>query len=259
MLDDMQRLGKKVAVTGKGGSGKTMLTATMLRLLARNENLKVLAIDADSAINLPYSLGMKFGKTVAEMRGQMIEDPSVRAEVKNKHIKTAMAELLEVGDRFNLLVMGRPEGPGCYCGINELLKYGIESLSKEYDVTLIDCEAGPEQVNRRVVQGVDELIIVTDTSSRGIQVACAISEVGARDEAMRSCRTSLVINRVKDEGKPIAEIAHKQCGLEVIGLIPEDENITKYDLVGKPLIDLPDTSPSVLAVQEILRRIDLRD
>ena len=246
--------GRKVAITGKGGSGKTALTAIMTGLLARNENLKILAIDADSAVGLPYALGVKINNTVSEIRRQMIEDPKVKAEMQNKHIRTVMEEALEIGNGFHLLVMGRPEGPGCYCAINDLLRYGIEGLSRQFDITLIDCEAGPEQVNRRVVQGVDVLVIVTDASIRGIRVAGAIREVVQRDEAMKSTRTGLVINRLKADGKPMTEIA-KEWGTEFLGCVPEDENITEYDSVGKPIIDLPDTSPSVIAVQEILKRI----
>ena len=243
-----------MAIAGKGGSGKTMLTAIMTGLLARNENLKILAIDADSAVGLPYALGVKVGKTVAEIRRQIIEEPEARAEMENRNIRMMMADILQAGSGFQLLVMGRPEGPGCYCSINDLLRYGIEGLSKQFDITLIDCEAGPEQVNRRVVQGVDTLIIITDASIRGIQAAGAIRGVVQRDEAMRSTQTGLIINRSKGGDELITERA-KQWGLEILGCIPEDENITKYDSVGKPIIDLPHTSPSVVAVQEILKRI----
>lgn len=243
-----------MAIAGKGGSGKTMLTAIMTGLLARNENLKILAIDADSAVGLPYALGVKVGKTVAEIRRQIIEEPEARAEMENRNIRMMMADILQAGSGFQLLVMGRPEGPGCYCSINDLLRYGIEGLSKQFDITLIDCEAGPEQVNRRVVQGVDVLVIVTDASIRGIQAAGAIREVVKRDEAMRSTQTGLIINRSKGGDELITERA-KQWGLEILGCIPEDENITKYDSVGKPIIDLPHSSPSVVAVEEILTRM----
>jgi len=248
------RRGRKVAIAGKGGSGKTMLTAIMTGLLARNENLKILAIDADSAVGLPYALGVKVGKTVAEIRRQIIEEPEARAEMENRNIRMMMADILQAGSGFQLLVMGRPEGPGCYCSINDLLRYGIEGLSKQFDITLIDCEAGPEQVNRRVVQGVDTLIIITDASIRGIQAAGAIRGVVQRDEAMRSTQTGLIINRSKGGDELITERA-KQWGLEILGCIPEDENITKYDSVGKPIIDLPHSSPSVVAIEEILKRM----
>lgn len=246
--------GRKIAITGKGGSGKTMLTAIMTRILAGSGNLKILAIDADSAVNLPYTLGVKVGETVAEIRRQIIEEPGVKAEMQNKHISNVMAEALESGKGFDLLVMGRPEGPGCYCGINDLLRYGIDRLSREYDITLIDCEAGPEQVNRRVVQGVDVLVIVTDASIRGVRVAGSIMEVVQRDEAMKHTRTGLVINRLKENDQAITESA-SGWGLEILGRIPEDESVTEYDSVGRPITELPEASPSVAAVRAILERL----
>ncbi|MDD5092927.1 MAG: AAA family ATPase [Dehalococcoidia bacterium] len=252
----MQTKGIKIAVTGKGGSGKTMLTALMTKLLAERKDLKILAIDADSAINLPYALGTNFTKTVAELRRYIIEDPSAKDEMQDKPIKAVMEQSLQTGKGFQLLVMGRPEGPGCFCGVNELLKHGIETLSKDFDVTLIDCEAGPEQVNRRVVKGVDFLIIVTDTSIRGAQVAGAITEVMERDKDIRPAHAGLVINRFKEDDKLIREIADRR-GIEILAHIPEDPNITEYDGAGKPIIDLPNSSPSVLAVQELLRKMKL--
>jgi CO dehydrogenase maturation factor len=249
------KLGKKIAITGKGGSGKTMLTAIMTGLLARDKNLNLLAIDADSAINLPYALGLNVKQTVAEIRQRIIEDPLARAEIEGKNMRIVMEESLEKGNGFHLLVMGRPEGPGCYCSINDLLRYGIERLSKQFDITLIDCEAGPEQVNRRVVNGMDLLIIVTDASSRGVRVADSILGVIRRDDSMLHTRIGLVINRLKGNEELIAESAQK-WGIEILGRVPEDENITKYDSSGMPLIGLPDTSPSVSSVKDILRKIE---
>ncbi len=247
---------KTVAVTGKGGSGKTSFVTIMVKLFTRDKNLNILAIDADSAMSLPYTLGIKTGKTIGEIRRQIIEDPRARNEIENIHIRTVIADALEPGDGFHLLAMGRPEGPGCYCSVNDLLRYGIERLSKDFDLTIIDCEAGPEQISRRVAQGVDVLIIVTDATVRGIQAASLIKTTAQVDQVMRSTRVGLVINRLKHESNFIIETA-QHSGLEILGYIPEDENITKYDLVGEPLINLPDTSPSVLAVQGILEKMSL--
>ncbi len=250
--DDAKKKGRKIAITGKGGSGKTMLAAIMTKLLAETGKFKILVIDADSAINLPYTLGIRPGKTVAEIRGHIIEDPEAKREIEDKSIRTVIAEALTEGKGFQLLVMGRPEGPGCYCGVNDLLRYGIESLSKQFDITIIDCEAGPEQVSRRVVEGVDTLLVITEPTVRGTQVAGAIIDVAKRDE--HSPQIGLVINRFRGDDSMTADSAG-QWGVEIFGRIPEDENIARYDSVGKPIIDLPPASPSVLAVQRILEKI----
>ncbi len=163
---------------------------------------------------------------------------------------------MEHGNGFDLLVMGRLEGPGCFCAVNDLLRYGIETLSKEFDITLIDGEAGPEQINRRVLQGVDTLIVITDTSVRGFQAAGVIKMIALDTGAAKLGERGLVINRLKGDSESVKEAA-KQIGLEVFGYIPEDENITNYDLTGKPIIDLPETSPSVIAVQGILKKIGI--
>ena len=245
---------KVIAITGKGGTGKTMLAALMIRLLSREMGAKVLAIDADSAISLPYALGMNVGKTLSEMRTEIIEDPAARKGLMDRHVQTVITDIVEHGKEFDLLVMGRSEGPGCYCGINDLLRYGIESLSGEFDFTLVDGEAGPEQINRRVLQSIDTLIILTDTSIRGFQTAGVIQSIAGADAASKLGQKGLVVNRLKGSNQLVSESAQR-LGLKVFGYIPEDENIPKYDLAGKPIVDLPDTSPSVEAVRAVLKEI----
>lgn len=247
---------RMIAVSGKGGTGKTLLVTLMVKLFTKDRNLHVLAIDADSAMSLPYTLGVTTRRTVGDIRHQIIEEPKVRSEIENVHIREVISGVLEAGNGFHLLAMGRPEGPGCYCSVNELLRYGIERLSRDFDLTIIDCEAGPEQINRRVAQGVDWLIIVTDATVRGVQAARLIKTVAEGDEVMKSTRVGLVINRVKNEISSI-EGAAQQSGLEILGYVPDDENITHFDAVGEPLLKLPDTSPSVVAVQRILGKMAL--
>jgi CO dehydrogenase maturation factor len=248
--------GKKIAVTGKGGSGKTMLTAIMTMLLARADNRKILTIDADSAVNLPLALGLEVKTMVSQIRRSIIEEPGTRAEIEGRHIRDVMAEAVQSGPGFDLLVMGRPEGPGCYCSVNDLLRYGIDSLSREYDVTLIDCEAGPEQVSRRVVQDVHVLIIMTDGSPRGMQSAGAIWGAARTDAAMRLMKSGLVVNRCRGDRTAMLRKAH-EWNIEVLGTIPEDQALSEYDAEGKPLTQLPDASLSVRATEDILARLGL--
>jgi CO dehydrogenase maturation factor len=195
-------------------------------------------------------------KTVSQIRRSIIEEPGTRAEVEARHIRDVMAEAVQSGPGFDLLVMGRPEGPGCYCSINDLLRYGIDSLSRDYDVTLIDCEAGPEQVNRRVVNGVDFLVIVTDTSSRGMHTATSIAKVVERDREMRVGQVGLVVNRAKGASEHVARIAQEKA-FHIIGSVPEDPMVAEYDSLGRPLTGLPDTCASVIAVRDILTVLSL--
>jgi CO dehydrogenase maturation factor len=248
--------GKRIAITGKGGSGKTMLTAIMTGLLSKRGNVRIIAIDADSSVSLSYALGVNVKRTVAEVRQQMIENPRAKAGAEDKHIRAIVQEILDPGDGFELLTMGRPEGPGCFCAVNDLLRYGIDTLSKQYDVTLIDCEAGPEQVNRRVVNGVDFLIIVTDTSARGMHAAVSIAEVVRRDRDMRVGQVGLVINRFRRQNEHIARMAEGK-GFHVIGSVPEDAMVAEYDSLGRPLTDLPETCAAVVAVRDILTALSL--
>ncbi len=247
---------RKIAITGKGGSGKTAISAILIEILARNGNQSILAIDADSSGGLPFALGMKVGKTVTQIRQDMIEDPYTRDEIYKRQMSDVMSDIVEQGNGFHLMAMGRPEGPGCYCTTNELLKYGIDRLANRYDITIVDCEAGPEQVNRRVLNGMSLLIIVTDISTRGIHAAAEINAVVQQDIDMASVQTGLVINKFKKE-TPVIMGMIEDAGLNVIGFVPDDDNLAEYDAQGRPITGLPENSPCVQAVREIAERLTL--
>lgn len=245
-----------LAVVGKGGTGKTTLVAIMAKILSVNGS-KLLAVDADPPISLTYALGADPESTVGELRTRLIEDPREKREIGDKHIRDViMDEALIDLNGIDLLVLGQAEGPGCYCGLNELLKFGIESLAQKYKITLIDCEAGIEQINRRVINSITTLIMVSDATMKGLRTAVYLKKIADKYGVQEGYRTGLVINKAGKGVTGLKEKAH-EMGLDIIGLIPADENVADYDRIGRPTMELPDDSPSVLAVDQILRDLAL--
>ncbi len=252
---------KSIAVSGKGGAGKTALTAIMAKVLIEsNRRRKILLIDADPAGGLTNTLGVSVEMTIGEIRDDIIrrtregdrEEKKQIAHTLDYMILEALAELKS----FSLLAMGRPETTGCFCPVNDLLRSAIEMLLENYDLVLIDGEAGLEQINRQVIRRVKSLLIVTDPSRRGTQTAAAIKSIVETHKLLQSHQMALVMNRVRETTEIMADRA-REIELELVGCIPEDENISRYDLMGKPLLDLPGDSPSVTAVHGILNRLGL--
>ncbi len=246
-----------IAVSGKGGTGKTLVSSLIIRSLS-NKGKEILAIDADPDSNLPEALGVDVERTVGDIREEL------KQSIKDEDITPGMDKwsLLEYKiirsivetPKFDLLVMGRPEGSGCYCAVNTMLRKIIETLSSNYEMIVIDTEAGLEHLSRRTTQNVDIMLVVTDPSKKSILTAKRIEEL-ADELEIKFKKIFLVLNRVipKNEGELLKKI--NEMGLEVIGIIHEDENVTKYDMEGKPLIDLPKDSDSVVATLKITEKI----
>lgn len=248
--------GKTIAVTGKGGTGKSIIATLMITELAKRYPKEILAIDADSAMSLPYTLGIKADpdKTITAMRRSIVGYADVKKKIDQKPMREVIREVVHQGEGFDLLLMGRPEEPGCYCAVNDLLRHGMDMLTKDYAVTVIDGEAGPEQINRRVLKDVDTLIVVSDMSARSLETARGIVEIALANENGISIRQAgLVLNRVRDD-EPLEELV-KNVGVPVIGQIPEDAVLNRYDREGTPLTELPEDVPAVAAVQKILETI----
>jgi len=157
-------------------------------------------------------------------------------------------------DSYSLLAMVRTESVGCFCPVNDLLREAIETLSKNFDLILIDGEAGLEQVNRKVVRRLDTLLIVTDATARGMQTAALIKKLVEVDKVIECARIGLIFNRAAT-GQDFIEQSAKEMGLDLLGCIPEDANIARYDLLGKPIVGLPNTSPSVVAVKKLVQTV----
>ncbi len=245
-----------IAVCGKGGVGKTAFTAMMSKVLSASDAAgKVLLIDADPAKGLTIALDVEVKKTMGEVREEIIAK-SKRAKKEEKVQLVDMLDYMALEtlieqDEYALMAMGRTESKGCFCPVNSLLRGSIESLSEQFDTILIDGEAGLEQINRQIVRHLDTLIIISDATSRGLETARLVKAMVEEEKVIKCDRLGLVINRVQDNVEMVKKAA-ESVGVEVLGYIPQDENVAYHDLVGKALTELPENSPGFVAVQQIV-------
>ncbi len=246
-----------IAVAGKGGTGKTTISSIIARLLTE-KGQSLLAVDADPPMGLTYAVGAEPQSTLGDMRRRIIEDPEQKRRVSgDTPVRDIIIEdALIQRERLDLLVVGQSEGPGCYCGLNELLKFGIESLASRYRVTLVDCEAGIEQINRRVISSISHLLMVSDPTVKGLRTAEYLLKISDQYGVEGQCRVGLVVNRVSGRIDGLAEKADRM-GLGLWGTVPLDDNVARFDLNGAPTFDLPRDSSSVLAVEKILLDLGL--
>ena len=253
-------MGKVIAVTGKGGTGKTAVTAMLIRYLVKNSGKKyrILAIDADPDANLADALGVQAGKTIGDMR-EFVQQSRFTASPdtdKQALLESKIFEILleEVG--YDLLVMGKPEGSGCYCFVNNLLRGIMDKTVSDYDLTIIDTPAGLEHLSRKTIPDLDILVVVTDESRRGLTTAERIRDLAGEIE-LRYKVLYVVVNKVTTERKKQVLENARGAGLKVIGTIPYDELLAKFDLVGDPLIGLPDDTPAVVEMKGVVKEIGL--
>ncbi len=247
---------KTIAVAGKGGTGKTTISALIIDQLAREKRGAVLAIDADPSTNLNLALGVPLFDTVGDVREETATavggSVALSGMSKWDYLDFRINEALVEETAFDLLAMGRPEGPGCYCAANNILRTSVDRLSGAYDYVVIDNEAGLEHLSRRTTQDVDLLLLVSDPTLRGIIAAGRVAEL--IDELKTSvASTYLIVNRVNGDQLPellLRAIAdHK---LELAGLIPADPAVNELDALGEPIVKLPADAPSRRSLERIL-------
>ncbi len=250
---------KRIALCGKGGVGKTSVAAMMVKILGRGKHRKVLAIDADPACGLAVALGVTVHKTVDDIRRDLIsrvrKGEQQAAQQTVRQLDYEMFDALHEQDGFAMLAIGRPEDEGCFCRVNALLKDILADLAGSFDVVVIDGEAGVEQINRRVMKTVDHLVIISDTSVKGIGVADAIAHVARDNGAVDFRSMGLVLNRVRKPSE-VDEI-RTRTGLPIYGWVLEDDLIRDFDFRGESLAGIPDTSPSLSVVAGILETMGL--
>ena len=245
-----------IALTGKGGVGKTSLSAAIVRVLTETHpEAKILAIDADPAIGLSVALGVDVKETLDEIRLRVAKDVTEGLQDTQDILAEAKFRIFEAIQEqkgFAFLAIGRPEAAGCYCAINTYLRQVISLLVNEFDYVVIDGEAGIEQINRRVMEKVTHLLCVSDQSRKGIQIISTIKEIS--DSLVAADKVGAVLNRVLlPERITETEIG----GVPLIAVIPPDPAHAENDIEGKSVFDLPDDSVILAGAREILRKMEI--
>jgi CO dehydrogenase maturation factor len=250
-----------IALAGKGGTGKTTIAALAVRYIIDRKKMPVLAVDADSNNCLNGSLGVDVHATIGKLREESLQLIRSGAErpggMSMEQLFDYQVQQSIIESRgFDLMVMGRPEGPGCYCAANNIIRKYTDKLSETYPYVVIDNEAGMEHLSRRTTHKVNLLLIVSDPSVRGILTAERIN--GLVDELQLEIeKRVVVINRVSgNEGTELKTMA-EDSGLTVAGIVHQDPEIAQLDLQGKPVFQLSEDSSAVNEVYSMLGSLNI--
>ncbi len=246
-----------IALSGKGGVGKTSISATIVKLLVKAfPDKKILAIDADPAVGLSTALGIEVKTTIDDIRKEIIssvEDGQTKEAVELLgDARYKIFDALVETDGYAFIAVGRPESAGCYCKINSYLKEVIKILSDEFDFVVIDGEAGIEQINRRVMEKVTHLLLITDASKKGTQVISTIKDVA--DELVMYKKIGAIVNRIPDQS--VIDFIDTN-GIPVLSYIETDKNLAIYDIEGKNIFNLPDDSNVVHGALKALKAMEI--
>jgi len=257
-----------IALAGKGGVGKTTIAGMVIKYLAQSQDGAILAIDADPSSNLNMVLGLDIDWTVGDIREDMLSQVKTSLTAggaamgalpggvsKHEYLDYEIRSSLAEGNHFDLIAMGRSEGPGCYCAVNHNLRDVVDSISKNYRYVVIDNEAGMEHLSRRTSRDVDHMLIVTDPTQRGLVAAQRIADL--RNELdIRVENAYLILNRLSGPMPPTLEAAIDNVQVPLLCIVPEDSELMEFEFSGRPLVELGDDSPVFRSVAEMMEQID---
>lgn len=246
---------KYIAVAGKGGVGKTTFTALLLRQMVKGlQGKSILAVDADPNANLNEALGLEVTATISELLEDTKNPKAIPTGMpKDVFVEYKLQQSLIESQDIDLLVMGGPQGPGCYCYPNDLLRKYLETLGDNYDYVTVDTEAGLEHISRRTIPRIDMMFVISDSSARGIRSAGRVNEL---IKGLRSAvnEVYLVVTKTSEGSLDSLREEIDKTGLKLIGDIPLDPMVVTQDLEGRPLYTLSDESLAVQAVQKIMEK-----
>jgi len=253
-----------IAVAGKGGTGKTTLTALLIKFIKSEREGNILAIDGDPSSNLNLALGLPLSMTVGNIREDALQQVqagggSTAGISKHDWFEYQVNQALVESPRMDLIAMGRPEGPGCYCAANNIIRNIIDSMGNEYDWVVIDNEAGMEHISRQTTRHIDHLFVVTDPTLRGLTAAQGIGKL-VKELGQRGTRVShlyYVMNRVTGD-LPEAFLARaEELGVAPLHVLPADPLVNEFDMAGRPLIELGEETPIYQAVRTLAHNVGL--
>jgi len=250
---EVNYLSFSIAVAGKGGTGKTSISSLIIRYLKKTSAGPILAIDADPNANLGEGLGLDIretiGSIIASFNQEKINIPP--GMTKEAYLEIRLNEIIVESKGLDLIAMGRGEGPDCYCYPNVVLRKFADELAGNYAYVVMDNEAGLEHLSRRTTQNIDVLLIISDHSVKGIRTVARIKELVLELKLVVG-KQLVIVNMVPSELSPMVSDEITRLGIDSPIIMPRDEEIYQYDLEAKPLLDLPDESVAVLAVDDLM-------